>query len=77
MTDNHQAREIPPELLEPLLSQIALPVENDRLLEALQLHARTHDALMLVRAIRFPYTPTYVEPLTALRWIENGGRSVD
>jgi len=70
-------RSIPPELIEPLLAEISLPVGPDQLRKALEIHARQHEVLLRVRAIPLQYSPTYVEPLTALRWIENGGHTVE
>lgn len=69
--------DVAPETVEPLLNEIALPVGPARLAKALELHARSHDILMRVRSIPLQYSPTYVEPLTALRWIENGGRTIE
>ena len=70
-------QELPPDLLEPLIEEVALPVEPERLQAAVAQHARAHDKLMRLRQIRLEYIPTYIEPLTALRWIENGGHSVE
>jgi hypothetical protein len=68
---------IPGELIEPLLSEISIPVGPGQLRRALEIHARQHDVLLRVRSIPLQYSPTYVEPLTALRWIENGGHTVE
>jgi hypothetical protein len=68
---------LPNDYVQALAAEIAIPVEPDRLQAALSAHARTHDALMRVRSIPLQYSPTYVEPLTALRWIERGGHSVE
>ena len=67
--------ELPQADLETYVNEIALPVGPARIAKALELHTKSHDVLMRVRSIPLQYTPTYVEPLTALRWIENGGRS--
>jgi hypothetical protein len=67
--------DLPERDLETFVNEIALPVGPGRLATALSLHAKSHDILMRVRSIPLQYTPTYVEPLTALRWIENGGRT--
>jgi hypothetical protein len=75
--DGIRADALPSDLVDTLLSEIALPIDESRLREALSAHARTHDALMRVRSIPLQYSPTYVEPMTALRWIENGGHSVE
>jgi len=68
--------DLPERDLETFVNEIALPVGPGRLARALSLHAKSHDVLMRVRSIPLQYTPTYVEPLTALRWIENGGRTI-
>ena len=69
--------ELPSDFAQALRAEIDIPVPKDRLDEALSAHARTHEALMRVRSIPLQYSPTYVEPLTALRWIERGGHSID
>lgn len=69
--------ELPKDFLDVLAAEIAIPVSPERLAAALSSHAKTHAALMRVRAIPLQYSPTYVEPLTALRWIERGGHSVE
>lgn len=69
--------ELPKDYVEMLAAEIAIPVTPERFAAALSTHARTHAALMRVRSIPLQYSPTYVEPLTALRWIERGGHSVD
>jgi hypothetical protein len=63
----------PPDLLAPLIDEVALPVSVERLQAAVAQHARTHDTLMKLRQIKLQYSPSYIEPLTALRWVENGG----
>jgi hypothetical protein len=50
-----------------------VPLELLRLLDAFR--ARKQDAVMRLRSVPLQYSPTYLEPLTALRWIENGGRN--
>lgn len=67
----------PADLLAPLIDEVALPVGTERLQAAVDAHARAHDNLMKLRQVKLQYSPSYIEPLTALRWIENGGHSVD
>jgi hypothetical protein len=74
-SDSVSLSDLPAKELETFVNEIALPVGAGRLAKALELHARSHEVLMRVRSIPLQYTPTYVEPLTALRWIENGGRT--
>jgi hypothetical protein len=75
MAERVPLSELPANELETFVNEIALPVGPARLAKALELHTKSHDVLMRVRAVPLQYTPTYVEPLTALRWIENGGRT--
>jgi hypothetical protein len=69
--------ELPRDLLAPLIDEVALPGCAARLQDAVAQHARSHDILMRLREFRLEYSPTYIEPLAALRWIESGGRSVE
>jgi hypothetical protein len=39
------------------------------------MHVRFRHELELLRSVRLEFLPPYVQPETALRWIENGGRS--
>lgn len=71
-----EAGRLPDEFVEILAAEIAIPVPPERLRAALTQHAGTYEDLMRVRSIRLEYSPDYVEPLTALRWIERGGNSV-
>jgi hypothetical protein len=66
---------IPVDLSTVLTREAALPVGDDRLRDALAVHQRSHEALMRVRQVPLKFLPPYIEPLTALRWIEKGGRS--
>ena len=68
---------LPVELVQALAAEIALPVPAERLDAALKQHAGTYADLMRVRSIPLEYSPNYVEPLTALRWIERGGHSLE
>jgi hypothetical protein len=75
--ETRPAAETPVDLLAPLVPEVVLPVSIERLQAAVAQHARAHDTLMRLREIQFQYTPSYIEPLTALRWIEREGRSLD
>lgn len=66
---------IPVELSTVLTSEAALPVGHERLRDALAAHQRSHEALMRVRQVPLQFLSPYIEPLTALRWIEKGGRT--
>ena len=51
---------------------VGIPVERLRL--ALEMHVKFRSELDRLRDVPLQYVPDYVEPATALRWIENGGR---
>ncbi len=51
-----------------------LRVSDERLQAAVEMHAKFQHELDRLRATRLEFLPTYVEPATALRWIEKGGR---
>jgi hypothetical protein len=40
---------------------------------AVAMHAKFRHELDTLRAVRLAFLPPYIEPETALRWIENGG----
>jgi hypothetical protein len=50
---------------------------NDQQLEAARaMHAKFRGELEKLRTVRLEYLGVYIEPATALRWIENSGRSL-
>lgn len=53
-----------------------LRLDPERLEAARAMHVRFRHELELLRSVRLEFLPPYIEPDTALRWIENGGRSV-
>jgi hypothetical protein len=73
-----KTRPVHTEPTEAILSAIAtdrgLTLTRDQLLAALEMHARFRGELDHLRAVQFEYLPPYIEPATALQWIENGGR---
>ena len=51
-----------------------LDIEPERLVAALEMHVKFRDELDRLRAVPLEFLPPYIEPATAVRWIENGGR---
>ena len=51
-----------------------LDIERQRLLAALEMHVKFRHELDRLRSVRLEFLPPYIEPATAVRWIENGGR---
>ena len=72
-----EPNQAPVKLLETIFAEFALPVRSEVLRDALAARARSHDRIMRLRSVPLAYTPIYVEPLTALRWIENGGHTTE
>jgi hypothetical protein len=64
---------------EQLFAEIAadrgLPLTPQRIEAARAMHVRFRHELELLRSVRLEFLPPYIEPQTAVRWIENGGRS--
>lgn len=52
---------------------LALPPE--RIEAARAMHLRFRHELELLRTVRLEFLPPYIEPQTAVRWIERGGKS--
>ena len=50
-----------------------LDIEPERLRAALAMHVKFRYELDQLRAVRLEFLPPYIEPATAVRWIENGG----
>ena len=75
MPSKSTEREAIAELLAALASDRNLAIEPAQLAEAAEIHAQLADAIATLRDLELEFLPPYVEPATALRWIENGGRS--
>jgi hypothetical protein len=60
--------------LRAIAADRGLDVAADRLQAALEMHAKFRPELDRLRAVRLEYVPSYIEPATALQWIQNGGR---
>jgi len=51
-----------------------LELDDQQLLAARAMHVKFRGELDKLRGVRLDYVPSYIEPATALQWIENGGR---
>jgi hypothetical protein len=63
------------ELIRLMAADRGLEISPERLEAALAMHAKFRHELDLLRSVRLEFLPPYIEPETAVRWIENGGRS--
>ncbi|MBV9327950.1 MAG: dihydropyrimidinase [Chloroflexi bacterium] len=62
------------ETLRAIAADRGLEIAPERLATALEMHAKFRPELDRLRAVRLDYVPTYIEPATALQWIQHGGR---
>lgn len=62
------------EILRAIAVDRRLELTSERLAAALEMHAKFRPKLDRLRAVRLDYVPSYIEPATALQWIQNGGR---
>jgi MFS transporter, DHA1 family, multidrug resistance protein len=62
------------ELFRAIAADRGLELPADRLAAAVDMHAKFRPELDRLRAVRLDYVPSYIEPATALQWIQNGGR---
>lgn len=58
-----------------LAADRGLELSPERLEAARAMHVRFRQELQLLRSTRLEFLPPYIEPETAVRWIENGGHS--
>jgi hypothetical protein len=63
------------ELIALMAADRGLHLSEERIRAAWEMHARFRGELDLLRSVRLEFLPPYIEPQTAVRWIENGGRS--
>jgi hypothetical protein len=63
------------EVIAALAADRGLTLSAERLEAARAMHAKFRHELELLRSVRLEFLPPYIEPQTAVRWIENGGRS--
>jgi hypothetical protein len=64
-----------PETIAVLSVNQGLSLSLERIAAAAAHHADARPALHRLRAVPLSFLEPVVEPITALRWIENGGRS--
>ena len=58
-----------------LAADRGLDLSRERLETARAMHVRFRHQLEQLRSIRLEFLPPYIEPQTAVRWIENEGRT--
>jgi hypothetical protein len=61
------------DILRAIAADRGLDIPVERLHLALEMHAKFRPELDRLRKVRLGYVPGYIEPATALQWIENGG----
>jgi hypothetical protein len=64
------------EIFEALAADRGLTISRERTEAALEMHAKFRHELDLLRSVELSPLPPYIQPETALRWIENGGRTL-
>jgi len=62
------------ETLRAMAADRGLEIEPERLQAALAMHVKFRHELDQLRSVRLEFLPPYIEPATAVQWIENGGR---
>ena len=62
------------DILRAIAADRGLEIPLDRLQLALEMHVKFRPELDRLRNVPLDYIPSYIEPATALQWIENGGR---
>jgi hypothetical protein len=62
------------EILEAIAADRGLQLDRDRVQTALEMHAKFRPELDQLRCVELSPLPPYIQPETARRWIENGGR---
>jgi hypothetical protein len=65
------------ETLAVIASDQGVELSEQRLEVVADAQAKLRPGLLSLRNVELPFFPGAIEPSTALRWIENGGRSVD
>jgi hypothetical protein len=63
------------EIFAALAADRGLDLPLERLETARAMHVRFRHQLEKLRSIRLEFLPPYIEPQTAVRWIENEGRT--
>ena len=62
------------EILEAIAADRGLEIDRQRLETALEMHRKFRPELDMLRGVELSPIPPYIQPATALRGIENGGR---
>jgi hypothetical protein len=62
------------EILEAIAADRGLELDRERIEIALEMHAKFRHELDSLRGVELSSLPPYIQPETALRWIENGGQ---
>jgi hypothetical protein len=75
MAKETEASDYPRREVNELIARMELSAAPEQMHAALNAHAGRHDSLMKMRSVPLAFTPRYIEPLDAIRWIENGGHS--
>jgi len=67
----------PPDLnlIELLAADRNLAMDVTQLETAWKVHVKHRAELEHLRGVELDYIPSYIEPATAMQWIENGGRA--
>jgi hypothetical protein len=63
------------EVFEAIAADRGIELPPERLEAARAMHVKFRHELDTLRNVRLEFLPPYIEPQTAVRWIENGGRS--
>ena len=63
------------EIFEALAADRGLTISRERIEAALEMHEKFRHELDLLRSVELSPLPPYIQPETALRWIESGGRT--
>lgn len=63
------------EVFAALAADRGLKLSDERMATARAMHVKFRHELELLRSVFLEFLPPYIEPETAVKWIENGGRS--
>ena len=63
------------EVFAALAADRGLELSAERMATARAMHVKFRHELEQLRSVRLEFLPPYIEPETAVKWIENGGRS--
>ena len=59
------------ELFALMAADRGLDISEERLSAALAMHAKFRNELDVLRSVRLEFLPPYIEPETAVRWMES------